>query len=270
MSGVVITGGQGYIGTATVELFSSYNIATFIIDKKNNHSCFNIYKSIKLFMKNKPDAIIHLAAYKSIGESNKSPWKYYFNNIFSTFIMSMISFIFKCPIVFSSSAAIYNPNNPYAKSKIIEEKIIKKLSYNNVILRYFNIGGKTEKASDSGGANIFSIIQNKIDKKEKLIINNIYSTRDYTHVLDIASINLKSYLYLLNNKTPIITDVYSGKQYTIIDLINIYKRNGIEIDYSVIENSINDTVYPKIYKIDSLSWSAKKTISDIIQSEIKY
>lgn len=270
MSGVVITGGQGYIGTATVELFSSYNIDTFIIDKKNKHSCFNIYKNIKLFIINKPDAVIHLSAYKSIGESKAKPFKYYFNNVLSTFIISVFSFIFRVPVVFASSAAVYNPDNAYAKSKLLEEKIINALCSNNVILRYFNIGGKTEKASDTTGSNIFSIIQNKVANKETLTVNSIYSTRDYTHVVDIANINFKSYIHLLDNKSSVITDVYSGNQYTLIDLIKIYKRNNVDIKYVTFENYTNDTIYPKLYNIKELNWSATKTISDIIISEITY
>jgi UDP-glucose 4-epimerase len=268
VSNVFITGGQGYIGTATAELFSSYNINSISIDKKNKHSCFNIYKTIKLFIRHKPNAIIHLSAYKSIGESNKKPLKYYFNNVLSTLIMSIFSFMFRCPLVFASSAAVYNPNNPYAKAKLIEEKIIKLLCSRNVILRYFNIGGKTEKALDTSGGNIFSVIEKKINSKETLIINNPFSTRDYTHVFDIASINLKAYLYLKSGKKSMTTDVYSGKQYTILDLIKIYKRNKIEIKYELLENTINDTIYPCLYNVKDLDWYPTKTISDIIKSEI--
>ena len=270
MNRVVITGGIGYIGKATAELFLKNNISPIIIDKKNKHSCISIYKNIKLFIRHKPSAIIHLAAYKSIAESKNKPIRYYFNNISSTLIMSIFSFIFKCPIVFASSAAVYNPNNPYAKSKLIEEKIINLFSNNNVILRYFNIGGKTEKSSDTSGSNIFSIIEKKINNKEPLVINSIYSTRDYTHVSDIASINLKAYLYLMQGKESMITDVYSGKQYTILDLIKIYKRNKIEVKYQLLQDTSNDTIYPRIYNVSCLDWSPSKTIFDIIQSEITY
>lgn len=270
MINVVITGGQGYIGTATAELFSSYNINSISIDKKNKHYCYSIYKTLKLFLRHKPKAIIHLSAYKSIGESKQKPFKYYFNNVFSTFIISLFSFIFKCPLVFASSAAVYSPNNPYAKSKLIEEKIIKSLCFRSVILRYFNIGGKTEKSSDTSGSNIFSIIEKKINNKETLVINSIYSTRDYTHVSDIASINLKAYLYLMQGKESMITDVYSGKQYTILDLIKIYKINKIEVKYEILEDTSNDTIYPCIYNVSYLDWSPSKTISDIIKSEITY
>ena len=72
-----------------------------------------------------PTAIIHLSAKKSITESIKTPILYYLNNVGSTLSVAIVSKFLNIPVVFASSAAVYNPSNPYAKSKLIEEKILK-------------------------------------------------------------------------------------------------------------------------------------------------
>ncbi|MFQ3673165.1 MAG: GDP-mannose 4,6-dehydratase, partial [Aggregatilineales bacterium] len=81
----------------------------------------------------KPDSVIHFAAYKSVGEGQKEPEKYFENNVHATEILvqSMIQNNIK-RIIFSSSAAVYginkdlpitenSPTNPisvYGKTKL--------------------------------------------------------------------------------------------------------------------------------------------------------
>ena len=114
------------------------------------------------------EGILHFAAYAYVGESVKNPLKYYKNNVSET--ISMLEVVtkisrnnkednYKIPIVFSSSCATYgipkknpiyektiqNPINPYGKSKLIIENVLKDLAHSNnlnsVILRYFNAAG---------------------------------------------------------------------------------------------------------------------------------
>ena len=93
-------------------------------DKKNKRDSRNVVK-LFYFLSKKPKAIIHLSAKKSIPESMKSPFSYYFNNTLSKFFIGICSRLFNIPVIFASSAAIYNPYNPYAKSKLAEEKFLK-------------------------------------------------------------------------------------------------------------------------------------------------
>ena len=92
---------------------------------------------------------------KSIQDSIKHPLSYYMNNLFSTLIIGITSRLFDIPVVFASSAAVYNPYNPYAKSKLLEENILKSLCKKLVILRYFNIVGKSNKTKDFRSKNHF-------------------------------------------------------------------------------------------------------------------
>jgi UDP-glucose 4-epimerase len=211
-----------------------------------------------------PIAIIHLSALKSIPESKKKPWLYYFNNILSTLSTAIVAKVSSIPVVFASSASVYEPRSAYAKSKLLEEKILKSLCKKLVILRYFNIVGKTKTVNDYGSTNIFSIIS----RNPNIKINSISSTRDYIHVLDIAKANVLSIEYLKDNDF-LLTDIFTGNQFTMIDLVNEYKANGVIITYTVL-NLPDLTPLPEIDNRDLLGWLPSYTFSDGVKSEIKF
>jgi UDP-glucose 4-epimerase len=260
-SKVLVTGSRGYVGTATKELLEDYGYEVFEIDKKINKDARLMFKYIK---PKTLSYIIHLSAKKSIQDSIKYPLSYYLNNLFSTFIVGMTSRFFNIPVVFASSAAVYNPYNPYAKSKLLEEKILKILCKKLVILRYFNIVGKSDKTKDEQGGNIFSII----NKDPNIKINSISSTRDYVNVLDIAKANVLSIEYL-NYNDFLLTDIFTGNQFTMIDLVNEYKANGVNVIYTVL-NLPDLTVLPQIDNRDLLGWLPSYTFSDGVRSEITF
>lgn len=260
-SKVLVTGSCGYVGTATKELLQDYGYEIVEVDKKINKDTRLIFKHVK---PKTLSFIIHLSAKKSIQDSLKNPAAYYINNLFSTFLVGLTSRLFDIPVVFASSAAVYTPYNPYAKSKLLEEKILKSLCKKLVILRYFNIVGKSDKIKDDQGGNIFSII----GRNPKININSVSSTRDYVHVLDIAKANVLSIEYLKNNNF-LLTDIFTGNQFTMIDLIDEYKANGFNIEYTVL-NLPDLTVLPKIDNRHLLGWFPSYTFSDGIRSEVVF
>lgn len=262
-SSVILTGSSGYVGSATKELLEKLNYEVFCIDKAIKKDTRNIFR-IALFAFKKPKAIVHLSSKKSIPESIKSPYSYYFNNILSTLCVAIISKIFRLPVVFASSAAVYEPYNPYAKSKLVEEKILKVFCSRLVVLRYFNLVGKSSVAQDKNGTNIFSIINSNLSIK----VNNSKSTRDYVNILDISKANVMAIEYAQNNKF-LITDIFTGIQKTMIEVIEEYEKCGVSINYSVLD--LPDlTVLPKIDNRKVLGWFPDITFSESIKSETKY
>ena len=119
---ILITGGAGYIGSATSYLLLKKKIKPIIIDKliykKNNiipkKSIFfksnisNLILVKRIIKKYNIKSVIHFAAYKDVEESILKPKKYYNNNYFIT-----KKFINCCKenginhFIFSSSAAVY-------------------------------------------------------------------------------------------------------------------------------------------------------------------
>ncbi|MBF0245367.1 MAG: UDP-glucose 4-epimerase GalE, partial [Planctomycetes bacterium] len=166
----------------------------------------------------KPDAVIHFAALKSVGESVSPPLMYYNNNLTGTLHL----------LVFSSSATVYgvpeqvpitedfptSVTNPYGRTKLMIEDILRDLALARpemrlIILRYFNPIGAHPSGrigEDPRGIpnNLLPYIaQVAVGRLEKLkIFGGDYPTRDgtgvrdYIHVVDLARGHLAALQHL--------------------------------------------------------------------------
>ena len=113
----------------------------------------------RVFSQNKIDCVIHIAALKSVGESCKSPIKYFSVNVAGSINLIEIMEEFSVKrIVFSSSSTVFgepdylpideeHPTgkciNPYGRTKYIFEEFLKDIckahsDWNVMSLRYFN------------------------------------------------------------------------------------------------------------------------------------
>ena len=224
---ILITGGAGYIGSATSYLLIKKKIKPVIVDKliykkeniipkKSYFYKLNISSltKIKKIIKNyKIDSVIHFAALKDVEESILKPEKYYKNNYLLT-----KKFINCCKengvenFIFSSTAAVYgnleknkkvNENSPlkpisvYGITKKKIENYLKKISNKNFkyfSLRYFNVLG-ADKNLNYGpiGLKINSFSNNLfksiIFKKEFKIFGNNHKTYDGTPVRDFIHVD---------------------------------------------------------------------------------
>ena len=133
MAKILVTGGAGYIGSHTcVELLEvGYDIA--VLDNFSNSSPksldrvrqitgrdFPLYECDirdreglrRVFEAEKPDAVIHFAGLKAVGESCVKPLEYYENNIWGSVALFEVMRDCGCKrIVFSSSATVYGSEN---------------------------------------------------------------------------------------------------------------------------------------------------------------
>ena len=224
---ILITGGAGYIGSATVYLLLKKKINPIIVDKliykKNNiipQKCIfyksnisNIFLIKKIIKKYKINSVIHFAAYKNVEESIQNPKKYYNNNFLIT-----KKFINCCKdngiknFIFSSSAAVYgnlnknkkvsestplNPISVYGKTKKkIEEYLIKKSDKNFKFfsLRYFNVLGADRYLRYGPIGKSLNSFSNNLYKSIKSgktfkIFGNNHNTSDGTPVRDFIHVD---------------------------------------------------------------------------------
>lgn len=283
MKKILLTGGAGYIGShIAVELLQDgYEVV--IIDNLANSTIKTIdriktitgkrpefYKidlcdlsKLKKFFvgQKKIDAIIHLAGYKSVGESVRNPLDYYRNNLLS--LENLMIFVLEKKIpnfIFSSSAAVYGvpdklpiketapvkkPTNPYGNTKKIIEEILFDLAsvnknFNCIALRYFNAAG----AHKSGliGELPIGAPENLIPfitqtgagvRPELKVFGNDYKTpdgtclRDYIHVEDLASAHVKSIKRLLAKKNKSNFEVFNigtGQGASVMDVIKAFEK----------------------------------------------
>ena len=176
---IAITGGAGYIGSHTLLDILSEGHESLVIDNYANASpeALTRVRTLSnrtfetaeqtvtdtpslaaLFKAFQPDAVIHFAGLKAVGESEEIPLTYYQENIQGT--ISLLQAMDQCGcrrLIFSSSATVYGmpdylpfdeahptgPINTYGRTKYFAEEIIRDWAKTNsqnsaVLLRYFN------------------------------------------------------------------------------------------------------------------------------------
>lgn len=333
---ILLTGGTGFIGSHTsVELVKSgYNI--IIVDNLSNSKRDVIEKissitgkNIKfyeaditnedsvdeIFKTNKIKCVIHFAAFKSVGESVSNPLKYYHNNINGLLILLKVMKKYNVNnIVFSSSATVYgdgntlpinetaklNPLNPYGRTKLMGENIIKDYINSSengkcVILRYFNPVGAHKSGligENPNGKpnNLFPYILDVAKGiREKLyIFGNDYNTpdgtgiRDYIHVVDLAKGHVSSVEYMLDNNNSEKVSIYNlgtGKGYSVLNVVECFnseieKYFGLNpITYEFTEKRPGDS--SEIYADstlaeDNLGWTCKYDLKEMVKSSLHF
>ena len=313
MKKIIVTGGAGYIGSHTCKLLKKNGFDPITIDNlSTGHQSFvkwgdffqcditNTTKLTSLLKKIKPLAVIHFAASSNVGESMINPVKYYYNNLLGT--ISLIEAMQKSNVhklVFSSTCATYGipatnkitentlqePINPYGKSKLLTEKVLKDLSLlkkiNFYSLRYFNAAGADDdlevgELHDPETYLIPLAIKSGYHNSYVLkVFGNDYDTpdgssiRDYIHVTDLAIAHYLSLENLLLKNNSDFINLGSGIGYSVFDIINNLKNLGIDIKYEIHGKRKGDQ--PKLVADISkakrvLNWTPTYTIEKILHS----
>lgn len=266
---VLVTGGAGYIGSFMTKnlLDKGYDVVVLdnlengyqeSIDKRATFQQVDLrdkHKVLEIFQQLKPEAVIHFAAYISVGESMQYPEKYFENNVLGAINLLEAMVENNCKkIIFSSTAAVYGnpkndliheddpkePTNPYGESKLIVEKILswyqKIYKINYVALRYFNAcGASLDGALGEKHSPEIHIIPNAIiaalTDQDFLLFGNDYDTkdgtciRDYIHVLDLCDAHLLALDKLINDEGGYVYNVGTGRGYSNLEVIDTIKKS---------------------------------------------
>lgn len=322
---VLVTGGAGYIGSHTAVELIEAGYETIIVDDLSNakedvidrieaitgkrpvfykEDCKDKEAMRKIFSENKIDAIIHFAAYKAVGESVQKPLEYYRNNLDSTLTLMEVMEEFGCKkFVFSSSATVYGPNNPYPYkeemkaiestspygwTKVMIERILTDYvtahpDYCAVLLRYFNPIGSHSSGllgDDPNGIpnNLMPYISRvAAGKLEKLtIFGDDYPTpdgtcqRDYLHVVDLAVGHLKALEYAENNSGVEAFNLGTGNGVSVMELVHAFdEANDMQLPYVIGPRREGDlpAFWADAQKAkDVLGWEAKYSVEDMCKS----
>lgn len=317
---ILITGGAGYIGSHTcLELLKDGHEIT-VVDNLANSSQESLNRVEKLtgksiifqdvdlldverleecFAKSQPEAVIHFAGLKAVGESMAQPLRYFHNNVVGTInlLEAMQKHEVKS-IIFSSSATVYgDPQqvpiteesplqtiNPYGRTKLMIEHILQDVAnahkdWSMVILRYFNPVGAHESGQigeDPNGTpnNLFPYVsQVAIGKRPTLsIYGNDYPTpdgtcvRDYMHVVDLALGHVKA-LAKVAEPGVHIYNLGAGVGRSVLEVVKAFEKAcGHPIPYKIVPRRPGDsaTCYADASKaLAELGWKTERDLEQM-------
>jgi len=322
---VLVTGGAGYIGSHTVVELLNAGHDVIIVDNLSNAKqdvidrietitgkrpafykadCADKGAMRQIFFFNNMDAVIHFAAFKAVGESVKKPLMYYRNNLDSAMTMLEIMEEFGCrKFVFSSSATVYGPNNPYPYkeemkaiessspygwTKVMIERILTDYctahpDFCAILLRYFNPIGAHESGllgDDPNGIpnNLMPYIGRvAAGQLEKLtIFGGDYPTpdgtcqRDYLHVVDLAVGHLKALEYAENYEGVEAINLGTGNGISVLELVNAFQTaNEMQLPYVIGPRREGDlpAFWADATKAKKLlGWEAAHTVEDMCRT----
>jgi UDP-glucose 4-epimerase len=319
---VLVTGGAGYIGSHTcVELLKAGH-EVFVVDNLcNGHeaalervrgitNCELQFTNAdirdanaldNIFNTFKPEAVIHFAGLKAVGESVANPLKYYEVNVGGS--ISLLSAMSKAEcnnIVFSSSATVYgdpqylpydeehptNPVNPYGRTKLMIENMIKDWTKvdtkrKGTVLRYFNPVGAHESGQIGEEPigipnNLMPYIAQVADgRREYLnIFGNDYETadgtgaRDYIHVVDLALAHIGALNQSKLDNFEVL-NIGAGKSTTVLELVSKFEEiSGVPIKSKYLPRRDGDLAafWANPSKAsEKMSWKAERNIKKVCE-----
>jgi UDP-glucose 4-epimerase len=332
MKKILVTGGCGYIGSHTIVDLVENDFEVISVDNNSRSSArilegvekitgkkvknykvdlCNFDDTFAIFQENEDiEAIIHFAAYKSVGESVEQPLMYFENNLLSLINLLKCVQEFHVPyFVFSSSCTVYgNPDvipvteltppkpaeSPYGYTKQMGEQIINEFSKANpaqcVLLRYFNPVGAHPTAMIGElpigkPANLVPVItQTAIGKLPQVtVFGDDYPTRDgscirdFIHVCDIAHAHTLAVQYLMEGKTNKRCEVFNlgtGNGVTVLEAIRAFEKvTGEKLNYVIGPRRPGDVVAiyaNNDYARAQLNWETKYTLEDMLLTAWKW
>ena len=318
---IAITGGAGYIGSHTILDILEQGHEALVIDNFANASPEALVRVRSLsnrvfdtkeqtitdtsalaeqFAAFKPEAVIHFAGLKAVGESEEKPLAYYQENLFGT--ISLLQAMDACDckrIIFSSSATVYglpdylpfderhglSPINPYGRTKYFSEQVISDWCKTDpqrsaILLRYFNPVGAHHSGSigedPSGIPNnlVPYIAQVAVGRRPALqAYGNDYDTpdgtgvRDYIHISDLASGHVAAVDYASRNTGLEAINLGTGKGASVLEMVAAFERaSGKTIPIQIMPRRKGDldSSYADCQKAKALlNWQAQYTIDDM-------
>ncbi len=259
---ILVTGGAGYIGSHTVRqlLAGGHEVTVFDSLVAGHREAVpsgalvvgdlrDIDHLDHLLVVHRIEAVVHFAAFTSVGESVTNPAKYYTNNL-----LHSLQLLDRCrrngvgKFVFSSTAAVYGvptvtpitegaalvPVNPYGSTKLAFERALADYAatypFGFCALRYFNAAGAAADGTigedhDPETHLIPIVLQTALGKRPHVeIFGTDYPTpdgtcvRDYVHVDDLAAAHILA-LDKIGASAKLAFNVGIGRGYSVRQVI---------------------------------------------------
>jgi UDP-glucose 4-epimerase len=268
MSSVLVTGGAGYIGSHTVKALRAQGADVVVYDnlaaghreaaahatafvKGDIHDTAGLRAVIR---SHGVGAVMHFAAWLSVGESVREPARYYRNNVIGALSVLDAMVAENVPhFVFSSTAAVFGnpvetpiseshprqPINAYGETKLAVEHALPhyETAYGirSIALRYFNAAGADPegelgedhtpeihlipRAVDAAlGRDSFQVFGDDYDTPDGTCL------RDFVHVADLASAHLLALEALRAGAASTHYNLGNGRPTSVKDVLDSVER----------------------------------------------
>ena len=312
---VLVAGGAGYIGSHACKALSraGYSPVTYdnlvcgheravkwgpfergdILDRRRLDDVMD---------RHKPQALMHFAAFTSVGESVSDPGRYYRNNVVGSltlleaardhgirrFVFSGTAAVFGIPeSVPICEDASQNPINPYGASKLMVERMLRDFdtahSLRSMTLRYFNAAG-ADPDNETGECHdpethLIPLVLDAVSGRRPhvTIFGTNYETpdgtciRDYIHVSDLAEAHVRALRALEGGSSSCAFNLGNGRGFSVREVIDAAERvTDLKVPARIGDRRPGD---PAILVSDAskacaeLGWTPRiKALDDIIRT----
>ena len=268
MTSVLVTGGAGYIGSHAVKALKKAGMQVVIYDnlsaghreaarfadafiEGDMHDTARLRRALR---DHDADAVMHFAAWLSVGDSDRDPAGYYRNNVLGALAVldAMVAEQVQ-RFVFSSTAAVFGnpvetpitedhpkePINAYGETKLAIERALphyeRAYGVRAVVLRYFNAAGADpdgELGEDHAPEQhlIPRAIDAALGRDSFQIFGEDYDTpdgtclRDYIHVTDLADAHLRALASLRASGPSARYNLGNGRPTSVRDVVDSVAR----------------------------------------------
>jgi UDP-glucose 4-epimerase len=300
MTKILVTGGAGFIGSATIAELQKHGHDIYVIDDLSfgnrdflpipdtyfhQLDILNGHGLSEVIHKIDPDWIIHLAAIHFIPYCNQHPFKSSNINIQGTINVLNAAKSLKNleKMFFASTAAVYpicedaipetqqtNPLDIYGLSKLAGEHLMNEFylqtSIPTIICRFFNAFGPKET-----NLHLIPEIQRQVNSGLRTIeLGNLEPKRDFIHTYDMARA-----IFMLLDQFDSGIDVFnlgSGQEYSVIDVVKEFENQlgeeiTIKVDQSRVRKVERRHLLADISKLKAfISWKPEISISEGIKT----
>jgi len=267
-----VTGGAGYIGSHAVKALIQAGRRVVIYDNLSaghreaataagggraelvEGDVGDTRRVLETIRANGVDAVIHFAAWLSVGDSVKNPAGYYRNNVAGT--LSVLEAMVTAGVerfVFSSSAAVFgnpqvtpitedhptSPINAYGETKLAIERALphfeRAYGLRSIALRYFNAAGADPDGvlgehHDPEVHVIPKAVDAALGRESFQLFGEDYETpdgtclRDYVHVTDLADAHLLALDALGDGASTTVYNLGNGRPTSVRGILEAVER----------------------------------------------
>lgn len=309
---ILITGGAGFIGSATAKALIERGDTVVLIDNFNDYydprlkhdriktllkgkrDYYKLYTGDirdvafleKVFKKEKPEKVLHLAAMAGVRSSLLDPRLYADVNIMGFINMLECAVKYKVRnFVYASSSSVYGNNkkipfaetdpvdtpiSPYAATKKANELIAHTYSHIYKLpttgLRFFTVYGPWGRPDMA----LFKFVKNIINDQTIEVYNHGKMSRNFTYIDDIVSGNLVA----LDTLQPYaVMNIGGDKEETLLRFIEVIEKNlGKKAKKKLLPIQPGDvpSTVADIRKLRKLGWKPTTRIEQGVKNFVEW